>query len=149
MRISTQHKAEIEQRRKQVAANVLAGLMLSEIAEALGVSYDTIKRDWKVIQERWQRDQIQDRQQAVNTDIRRLDRTLNAIWGEVQKGNLLAIDRMVKVLERRAKLLGLDGLPVQDTNTEQALGKLREFLAVMGEDTTATKETYSDEQNAD
>lgn len=131
MRMNPIRKAQLELRRKQVAANVLAGLTLTEIADALSVSYATIKRDWAVVQQRWQDDQIHDRQQALSTDLRRLDRALNAIWEAVQSGNLSAIDRLVKILERRARLLGLETLPGVDPATTQELGTLRAFLTVV------------------
>jgi len=38
----------------------------------------------------------------------RLETALNAIWPKVLKGDLRAIDRMLKILERDAKLHGLD-----------------------------------------
>jgi len=42
----------------------------------------------------------------------RLEAALSAIWPEVQKGNLQAIDRMLKILDRDAKLYGLD-MPIK------------------------------------
>jgi len=41
-------------------------------------------------------------------ELARLDDMLLSIWGEVRKGHLGAIDRALKIQERRAKLLGLD-----------------------------------------
>jgi len=140
------HKAQIELRRKQVAANMLAGLMLTEIADALQVSYATIKRDWTVIQRRWKDDQILDRQQALSTDLRRLDRALNAIWEPVQKGQYQAIDRLVKILERRAKLLGLDHLPADDLTAQTELGKLCAFVDLMNAGSAAASETVEEEE---
>ena len=41
-------------------------------------------------------------------EVARLDDMLLSIWGEVRKGHLGAHDRALKIMERRAKLLGLD-----------------------------------------
>ena len=41
-------------------------------------------------------------------DLRRLDQILLVLWRRVQEGDLAAIDRVFKALERRAALLGLD-----------------------------------------
>ena len=41
-------------------------------------------------------------------ELERLDSALLAIWRQVQAGDLHAIDRLVRLAERRAKLLGLD-----------------------------------------
>jgi hypothetical protein len=41
-------------------------------------------------------------------EVLRLDRMLQAIWDQVVKGNQGAIDRALRIGERRSKLLGLD-----------------------------------------
>ncbi len=41
-------------------------------------------------------------------ELERLDRAQVAIWQAVQRGNTAAIDRLIRIMERRAKLLGLD-----------------------------------------
>ena len=41
-------------------------------------------------------------------ELSRLDEALKAIWGDVKKGSLFAIDRFLKISERRSRLLGLD-----------------------------------------
>lgn len=105
-------QAEIEVRRKKVAANLTAGLNYRDMAEALGVSLATVAGDVKVIIERWQDEQASTIGQWVQLESHRLDRALNAIWDKVQAGDLGAIDRALKIMERRARLLGLDTLSV-------------------------------------
>ena len=97
-----------EQRRKQVATNLLAGLNYREMAEALGVSIGTITEDVRILMGRWQREQVETVDDYLQLSERRLDRALNAIWGDVLDGDLKAIDRMLRIEERRAKLRGLD-----------------------------------------
>lgn len=41
-------------------------------------------------------------------EAERLDRVLAAIWRDATRGNLSAIDRVLKIMERRAKIEGLD-----------------------------------------
>jgi hypothetical protein len=41
-------------------------------------------------------------------ELERLDAALLAIWPAVRAGNFGAVDRVVRIMERRAKLLGLD-----------------------------------------
>lgn len=41
-------------------------------------------------------------------ELSRLDGMLAGIWPDARKGNVGAIDRVLKIMERRAKLLGLD-----------------------------------------
>jgi len=56
-------------------------------------------------------------------ELDRLDAAMKAIWPQVQGGNLLAIDRMDKLQQRRAKMLGLDApdIRAQITLTSEGL----------------------------
>ena len=97
-----------EHRRKHVAANLLAGLTYREMAEAFGVSLGTIKNDVDFVMRHWQHEQVEVTADYVSLQERRLDRALNAIWGDVLTGDVKAISALLKIEERRAKLRGLD-----------------------------------------
>lgn len=101
-------KALIEQRRRIVAANLLAGLNYRDIATGLNVSLGTIARDVKILFERWRKEQVQTIDEQKDIDLRRIDVAINAIWDEVKNGHLGAIDRMDKLLQRRSRMLGYD-----------------------------------------
>jgi hypothetical protein len=53
----------------------------------------------------------------------RLDRALQAIWPGVEAGDLKAIDRLIRIIDRRSKLFGLD-TPTKSipTNAEEEAG---------------------------
>ena len=91
-----------------MAANLLAGLNYREIAEALGVSVDTVSSDVALLVRRWRAEQVGDIGQWQALNVKRLDRAINAIWGEVADGNLQAIDRLQKLIEQQGRLLGFD-----------------------------------------
>lgn len=68
-------------------------------------------------------------------ELERLDNLHGAIWGRAMKGEGPAVDRVLKIMERRAKLLGLDapsrqeitgkgGAPVQVTAETWNLAEL-------------------------
>lgn len=101
-------QAEIEQRRKTVAANLTGGLNYRDMATALGVSLGTVSKDVKIILARWRNEQVTAVDDWAQLEVRRLDRVLNGIWDKAIAGDLSAVDRVIKVMERRAKLLGLD-----------------------------------------
>jgi len=46
-------------------------------------------------------------------ELRRLDRLLNAIWHKAIAGDLQAIDRFIKISERRGKIDGWDSLTIK------------------------------------
>lgn len=79
---------------------------------------------WEVVQGRLGYESEEDARKAVNKglkaimaapaeevlalDLARLDSILPNLWLEAKRGSLPAIDRLLKVLERRARYLGLD-----------------------------------------
>lgn len=46
--------------------------------------------------------------ELIRLELERLDMMANALWSKVKKGDAPAIDRMIKIQDRRAKYLGLD-----------------------------------------
>jgi hypothetical protein len=59
-------------------------------------------------------------------EIERLDAAQKAIWTQVIQGNQGAIDRYLKIAERRAKLLGLDAPVKQDMKLNVDVTRLTE-----------------------
>ncbi|KPL72270.1 hypothetical protein ADN00_15760 [Ornatilinea apprima] len=100
-------KLRAEERRKVVAANILAGLSYRQIADALNISIGTISNDVKKITERLEKEQVEDLSQALRLEIARLDQLLNTLWSKATNGDLSCIDRILKISDQRAKLLGL------------------------------------------
>lgn len=52
-------------------------------------------------------------------ELSRLDGLMVALWPKARRGDLAAVDRVLKIMERRAKLLGLDA-PVRVARTNLA-----------------------------
>jgi hypothetical protein len=100
--------AKREERRKKIAANLIGGLTYRQIAEACNCSLGTVANDVRIVLGRWRREQIDNIEGFVLLQLVRLDRMLNAIWNKVLDGDLAAIDRALKIMDRQAKLLGLD-----------------------------------------
>lgn len=49
--------------------------------------------------------------ELVNQEVARLDRLLEGLWAKGTKGDARAVDTILRLMERRAKYLGLDKLP--------------------------------------
>lgn len=122
---SSVRRAKAAERQRQVVALRLHGHTFQAIAERLGY-----KTAWSAQQaftaglERWGQ---QDVAEYRAVEIARLDSYLASIAPQVAKGSLFAIDRAVKISERRSKLLGLDA-PTRLTITDEALEAEREKL---------------------
>jgi len=122
-------KIQRENRRLLVAANLLAGATYREIAAAAHVSIGTVSNDVTIILGRWEREQVQDTGKYVKLELRRLDVALNAIWDKVRDGHLGAIDRMIAIMNKRAKLMGLDK-PLELTLTDdEIIRQYKDLLA--------------------
>jgi hypothetical protein len=107
----------IEQRRKVVAANLLAGATYAEIANALKVSKGTVASDYKAIIKEW-RDHYADKaDKFLAMQLRRLDMLLNSLWEDAQKGNMQKLDRALAIMDRQNALLGLNKGVVLSNNT--------------------------------
>jgi len=123
-----------EQRRTQVAEGLLAGLSIRQIAVEIGSSKATVQRDSVHVQEQWRAEYVDDADHYIRHDLKRVDTALAAIWPDVKKGDLPAVDRMVKLLDQRAKYLGLySPTKVQGAFNVMYLNQVRNEDAVIAE----------------
>ena len=84
--------------------------------------------------------------QVRSLELERLDVYLLAIARDVQKGDFLAIDRALKISERRAKLLGIDApiqLKVQELVTAQIDAEFNLFFEAIQSDSILSSEAKS------
>lgn len=73
-----------------------------------GYSYRRAYKDVKAEMDKL-RDQIKEESEAVlYLELQRLDAMLEGVWERAQKGNTNAIETVLKIMQRRSKLLGLD-----------------------------------------
>jgi hypothetical protein len=113
-------RMSIEQRRKLVAANVLAGATYSEIATALKVSKGTVASDYKAIIKEWREHYADKADQFLALQLRRLDMLLNSLWTDAQQGNMQKLDRALAIMDRQNTLLGLNkGATFNTTNVTE------------------------------
>lgn len=102
-------RMQAAERKKKAVHLRRAGYTQREIAEQIGVS---VGRVCKILQEalsEYAAETAQEVSELKRTELARLDAALRGIWPRVVSGNLGAIDRMIKIMERRAKLMALDG----------------------------------------
>lgn len=99
-----------EARREQVAILLLSRVPYRRIAEQVGCSYTAVRADVDVIRARW-RERYADAYEAhVSEQVGTLD-ALMRTWMPKALGTNAdpkALDAVMRLLERRARLLGLD-----------------------------------------
>ena len=86
----------------------MEGKTYSKIAEEIGVSkrqaYLDVKRAIKEAQDKY----TEDGKTYITMDLRRMDKMLAALWEGAKAGDTASVDRVLKIMERKHKLLGLD-----------------------------------------
>jgi hypothetical protein len=86
----------------------LAGLSYAEIGRRMGVSP---QRAFTLVSEELARINAKRAEAAAEVtriELERLDRLLAAVWPQAESGELPAVDRVLQIMQRRARLLGID-----------------------------------------
>lgn len=99
---------EIADRRAQVAALRLSRLSLSEIARRLGVSTATVHSDMLAVRAEWAERRLTAYEEWVGEELATLDQLQRAMLPLARTGQEKAVDRVLSIMDRRSKLLGLD-----------------------------------------
>lgn len=102
---SKSFKSTIDRERKVLELRA-SGQTFEQIATACAysdrsVAYNAYKRALK-------RTLVEPARQVRDLEVHRLDLLLGAAWNQALAGDLRAIQSALKIMERRAKLLGLD-----------------------------------------
>lgn len=121
------NSAELADRRERVYAMRLTGKSLGFIAQAEGVSKTTVFNDIEAVIKA--KTEVP-AQQVREMELDRLDLLLDKLMPRVENGDVQAIQTALKVMDRRAKFLGLDAPTKQEITVPQidvgstALGEL-------------------------
>lgn len=105
---------KIEERRAQVAHLLTSHHTYREMAHQLSVSHSTIGEDVKVIRERWRERACSDYADLLAEELAKLDQLEREVLPKALSGgpnddvNLSAVDRVLTIQDRRARMLGLD-----------------------------------------
>ena len=102
------------ERRQKILELRKSGKTLQEIGTELGISKVAVHTHIKKAIQKYNEKLNEETEWVIFLENSRLDEGLKSIWAKVQSGDLKAIDTMVKIMDRRAKLLGLD----QPTKTQ-------------------------------
>lgn len=107
------------ERRAQAVELRMEGRTFDRIGAELGISRQRAYQLVSGALGKLQRETLDRVEEALALELERLDALQLAIYEKATAGDLRAIDRMLKIMERRAKLLGLDApQKVAPTNPE-------------------------------
>jgi hypothetical protein len=141
-----QSRAKAKRRGQMLQALGLraSGATYRQIADALGLA--NAMTAWRLVQEESASAIRESAREILDLELTRLDRLQMAVWADAINGDHQAIDRVLKIMEQRAKLLGLydrarqqddprhNGvIVIQGTTTEDYVNGLRAMRGVAGE----------------
>lgn len=140
---SKAQQAKTAQRRAQAIALRLAGLDFDTIAERLDyASRGAATKDfWRAVEA----NRLEEKQAVDNlreVEGARLDRLQAAVWSKAVKGDLKAVETVIKLIAQRSRLFGLDA-PVRAEISgpdggavplgASSLAELNQLIAIAGE----------------
>ena len=64
-------------------------------------------------------------------ELSRLDAMLSGLWPDARKGHLGAVDRVLRIMERRAKMLGIDAVKTPTADPAEAVAVLARLAAAL------------------
>lgn len=93
-------------RQRQAVELRKAGMGYQEISDQLG--YKDASGSYRAVRAALKAAVREPARELIALEVARLDDMLKGIWVEARKGNVSKLDRVLKIMERRATLLGLD-----------------------------------------
>lgn len=119
-------------KRKAALELRLGGMTYEVIAERIGCSRPVAWRYVKGTLDDLIAQAAETGAAVLRMELDRLDLLLTALWGDALVGNVAAVDRVLKIMERRAKLLGLDAKETrQPTEGKTLAEQFVEFTALL------------------
>jgi hypothetical protein len=79
-----------------------------DIARQLELSETRVRNDIAHALANLQEQTLEDANQLRVLELARLDEMQATLWQKVRDGNLKAVDRVMRIMERRSRLMGLD-----------------------------------------
>jgi len=111
----------VAERRLKALAYRKAGAPYRQIAETLNTSHPTIIRDIQVALAELAEQQRAEAGELRTLENARLDSLQVAVWQQAINGSLKAIGMVLRIMERRARLNGLDAQPGAELPTELSI----------------------------
>ena len=112
---SQEKKLAALEKRKQALQLAIAGVDYQTIADRVG--YNSRQAAHAAVKSALVETLRPPSDELRQMQLTRLDEMIKYLWSQVSKGNYNAVDRIIKIEERRAKLLGLDAPTKTDLTT--------------------------------
>ena len=115
---------------RTVATNILRlrkmGYDARQISDELDIRFDRVSNIIKSALKSLSKEMKGQAEEIRSLELTRLDELQTAIWSDCMDGKLTAIDRVLKIMERRSKLVGLDAPERVDIKADMKLEHMKE-----------------------
>ena len=105
---TTNRRTAAAERAKQAVSLRIAGATFAQIGERLGVSTQAAHKMVVKHLEETRRLTAESAEQLRDMELKRLDAMQAALWPDAMRGDEQKVDRVIRIMGRRAALLGLD-----------------------------------------
>lgn len=105
---TSHRRTEAAERRKQAMALRIAGASFAQIGERLGVSAQAAHKMIVVSLAEIAKQTAESAEQLRAIELQRLDALQASLWPDAMRGDEQKVDRVLKIMAQRAKLLGLN-----------------------------------------
>jgi len=114
---TTTRRAASKERREHALRLRIGGMTFQQIGNQLGITFQSAHALVVHALDDLSKKCAENAEQLRGIELQRLDVAQAAIWGKVINGDTVAITCLLRILERRARLLGLDAPVKQDVTS--------------------------------
>ncbi len=120
--MASEHRIDAAEKQRRALELRKAGVSFEKIAEQVG--YASRSGAHKAVLTALRNTLREPADELRTMELERLDRMQAALWPQVQQGHQGAIDRVLRIMQRRADLLGLDA-PKEQRHTGKNGGPIQ------------------------
>jgi len=115
---NAKRKVSAAERKRQALDFRMAGFTFQQIGDKLGITKQAAHHLVVEALEETRAKIAESSEQVMQMELDRLDSLWRTVYPQAKQGNLGAIDRSLRIMERRARLLGLDAPAKTDVTSK-------------------------------
>lgn len=141
-------KVEAARRRKQALELRLQGKTYQQISDEIG--WTSKRYAWRMVMQELRNIPKEEAAELRQIEMERLNTLTDALWTSAMTGDPKAVDAMLKLMERRARMLGLDSPHKISHGAEEGISMIGSIMSLIREaDATGDPESGDESEAGD